>query len=210
MSLAAGPAPMPADTLPTRQAYLEQALDSLNQALIVLDHRRLVVHATPHASGILAQADGLAVRDGVLCASLEADERRLRTHTEMLCRAADPAQCELRIQRLSGKRPYLLRLNPLHVQPEAGTPRGALVIVQDAHANHEAWFDRLTERYGLTPRECECTVLLAQGLGMAEVAERMGIRPQTLRQHLKHAFQKTGSHRQHELVGAALRILRKR
>lgn len=211
MFLAASPPPPCPDAMPTRQAYLEQALDSLNQALIVLDRGGRIIHATPHAGEILAQADGLVVRDGALCASLDADGLLLRAQMEALCRTAGTGKQELRIQRPSGKHPYLLRLNPLRPSAQDDTLcGGALVIVQDTHANHEAWAGRLMERYGLTPRECECTVLLAEGLGMAEAAERMGISPQTLRQHLKHAFRKTGSHKQHELVGIALQILRKR
>jgi DNA-binding CsgD family transcriptional regulator len=31
-----------------------------------------------------------------------------------------------------------------------------------------------------------------------------------LRQHLKHAFNKTGTHKQHELVGIVLQMQRKR
>ena len=86
----------------------------------------------------------------------------------------------------------------------------ALVIIHDTNTNHMAWYDRLQARFQLTPRECECTMLLTDGYGMAEIAERMNISMQTLRQHLKHAFNKTGTHKQHELVGIVLQMQRKR
>lgn len=197
----------------TQHIYLEQALDSLNQALVILNHQRHVVYTSSHAAGILALNDGLGTRNGMLSASLNPDDAQLKTCLDSLCSVSGTTvKEELRIQRPSGKMPYKLRINPLQTlaKASASAQNGALVIIQDAHANHEAWYDRLMERYSLTPRECECTILLAEGHTMAEVAERMDISTQTLRQHLKHAFQKTGTHKQHELVGVALQILRKR
>jgi DNA-binding CsgD family transcriptional regulator len=196
----------------TYHAYLEQALDSLNQALIILNDRQQVVYMTAHAAIILAENDGLTTRNGELSASLNPEDLQLRSCLDALCSTEGVAKEELRIHRPSGKRPYKLRINALQAaaNPTDVNPNGALVIIQDLHANHQAWFDRLRERYKLTPRECECTVLLAEGNTIAEVAERMEISMQTLRQHLKHAFQKSGTHKQHELVGVALQALRKR
>jgi len=198
----------------TLHTYLEQALDSLNQALLILNQQQHVVYASSHADGILALNDGLATRNGMLSATVGADDAHLRMHLGKLgsSEASSGGKGELRIHRPSGKMPYKLRITPLQPgKKEAGDAQsGALVIIQDTHANYEAWFDRLMERYNLTPRECECTIQLAEGYTMAEVAERMDISRQTLRQHLKHAFQKTGTHKQHELVGIALQMLRKR
>jgi len=47
-------------------------------------------------------------------------------------------------------------------------------------------------RYGLTPREAEVFRLVRIGLSNNEIAEELGIRPGTVKIHLKHLYEKTG------------------
>ncbi|MGQ9633290.1 MAG: LuxR C-terminal-related transcriptional regulator [Bryobacteraceae bacterium] len=47
-------------------------------------------------------------------------------------------------------------------------------------------------RYGLTPRESEVFRLVRIGLSNNEIAEELGIRPGTVKIHLKHLYEKTG------------------
>ena len=47
-------------------------------------------------------------------------------------------------------------------------------------------------RIGLTPREQQVMELVGQGLKNREVASELGIRPGTVKVHLKHVFEKTG------------------
>jgi DNA-binding CsgD family transcriptional regulator len=50
--------------------------------------------------------------------------------------------------------------------------------------------DAFGERFGLTRREAEVAALAAQGLGDAEIGERLGIGHATVRTHLGRVFQK--------------------
>jgi DNA-binding NarL/FixJ family response regulator len=45
---------------------------------------------------------------------------------------------------------------------------------------------------GLTDREEEVLVLIAEGLSNAEIADRLTIRPDTVKSHVKHVFSKLG------------------
>jgi DNA-binding CsgD family transcriptional regulator len=63
----------------------------------------------------------------------------------------------------------------------------------------------IRERYRLTAREAELAGRLAAGDGLAHAAEEMGISLATARQHLKAVFEKTGTHRQAELVALIAR-----
>ncbi|HZT32479.1 MAG TPA: response regulator transcription factor [Bryobacteraceae bacterium] len=47
-------------------------------------------------------------------------------------------------------------------------------------------------RSSLTPREAQVVDLVEQGLKNRDIAQRMGIRPGTVKIHLKHIFEKTG------------------
>jgi two-component system nitrate/nitrite response regulator NarL len=59
----------------------------------------------------------------------------------------------------------------------------------------------------LTPRERQVMELVEQGFKNREIAQELGIRPGTVKIHLKHIFEKTGVHGRH---GLALNGLRQR
>ncbi|MBC7292507.1 MAG: response regulator transcription factor, partial [Thermoleophilia bacterium] len=71
----------------------------------------------------------------------------------------------------------------------------------EAVANGASWIDetllrRTTYRKHqpceLTPREQQILALVREGLKNKEIAEELGIRPGTVKIHLKHIFEKTG------------------
>jgi two-component system nitrate/nitrite response regulator NarL len=57
----------------------------------------------------------------------------------------------------------------------------------------------------LTPREQQVLELLEQGFKNREIAAELGIRPGTVKIHLKHIFEKTGIHGRHGLALTGLR-----
>jgi DNA-binding NarL/FixJ family response regulator len=60
---------------------------------------------------------------------------------------------------------------------------------------------RQTERLSeLTPREQQVLELVRQGLRNREIAAALGIRPGTVKIHLKHIFEKTGIHGRYSLA----------
>jgi DNA-binding NarL/FixJ family response regulator len=67
--------------------------------------------------------------------------------------------------------------------------------------------DRLSRssRPHLTPRESEVMELVEQGLKNKDIAKSLGIRPGTVKIHLKHIFEKTGVHGRYGLALSGLR-----
>jgi DNA-binding CsgD family transcriptional regulator len=59
--------------------------------------------------------------------------------------------------------------------------------------------------FGLTPKEATLALRLAAGESLLEASERLGIKPNTARTHLRSIFTKTGVDRQAKLVRALLR-----
>jgi DNA-binding NarL/FixJ family response regulator len=64
--------------------------------------------------------------------------------------------------------------------------------------------ERHKVRSGLTPREQQVMELVGQGLKNREVALELGIRPGTVKVHLKHIFEKTGAQGRYNLALAGL------
>ncbi|MBV8550700.1 MAG: response regulator transcription factor [Acidobacteriaceae bacterium] len=60
-------------------------------------------------------------------------------------------------------------------------------------------------RCDLTPREYQIMELVEQGFKNREIAEQLGIRPGTVKIHLKHIFEKTGVRGRHGLALNGLR-----
>ncbi|WP_091676421.1 response regulator transcription factor [Amycolatopsis marina] len=79
-----------------------------------------------------------------------------------------------------------------------GTPTQTMVVVESARAAEIA--SLLTAAYGLTDREVEITQLIARGLSTAQLANRLYISQNTVRDHVKAIFAKTGVASRGELV----------
>ena len=54
--------------------------------------------------------------------------------------------------------------------------------------------------YGLTKQEQALTGLVCRGLSTSEIADRLHITPNTIQDHLKSIFEKTGVHSRRELT----------
>jgi DNA-binding CsgD family transcriptional regulator len=81
----------------------------------------------------------------------------------------------------------------------ANGSRRVAVIIEPAHPARVS--SLLMSAYALTEREQEITRLVLQGNSTAEIAERLFVQPQTVQQHLKSIFEKTGVRSRRELIG---------
>ncbi|MCV6978999.1 helix-turn-helix transcriptional regulator [Mycolicibacterium pulveris] len=95
-----------------------------------------------------------------------------------------------------GRRPYVVRVVPVSA---TGTP-AALVIVVDPDRNPLPTVEALIRRYGLTRTEAEVARRVLDGDGLGPIARERSVSITTIRTHMKHIFEKTGTRRQAELV----------
>jgi DNA-binding CsgD family transcriptional regulator len=65
---------------------------------------------------------------------------------------------------------------------------------------------RLSERFGLTAREIDVALLLAERRSNAEIARRLGISPHTARRHTEQVLLKIGAGRRHDVEQIVRRV----
>lgn len=192
---------------------LEQGLEQLGQAMLIVSCRGDVVFSSKAAEAILAADRGLKVQGGKLIADLTADNQRLQqaleSATKELLNAGNVFN--LYVHRNDYVRPISLTISKM-MKSEAERRQGhhVLVLIKDLNLNQEFWADRLREEYRLSPREMQCVSLLSEGRDLKDVAELMTIGIETVRQYIKNIYKKMGVHKQHELVSLALEYRRNR
>jgi len=185
---------------------LAEAIDRLPTALLLLDAKRRVVVQNRGAERILAADDGFRIdRNGPTAD----DARENATLQKLIADAIDArAGQEIRsagfvaISRPSGERAYAVMVTPLLAAPGKSVVSDAVIalFVADPSARAVAGPEVLTELYQFTHSEAELVRLLAAGLSLEEAAVKRGVSLNTARSHLKHAFAKTDTSRQGELV----------
>jgi DNA-binding CsgD family transcriptional regulator len=164
--------------------------------------------ANINAERLLASADGLCLRKGLLAASLHAESSELH---RLIGEAASCANAqgngsggELFLSRLNGRALSVL-VSPFRADERPiGRAPSVVVLVNDPDEARPATA-RFARGYGLTRREAQLIELLAEGLDLRDAADRLAISTVTARSHLRHIFLKTDTHRQSELVTLFLR-----
>lgn len=183
-----------------RQQALD-ALDRLEHGVLLVDAQGHLRHASRAAEAMLG--DGLLTSAGTLACDHADDTRALRRSVGQAAAAeAEAPGAMLAIRRRSGRRPLSVLVAALpHGDPWLqGPPASAIVIVTDPERARPAGEAELGRLYGLTPAEARTALALLDAGGLAEVAERMSVSLATVRTLLQRAFEKTGTHRQAELV----------
>ncbi len=106
----------------------------------------------------------------------------------------------MRLYRPSGALPYSLVVLPLHVGTMPENHEIAVIIVNDPEKKIYHSNELLQRLYKLTNTEAVVASALGQGLTLERISEQLKISKNTVRNHLKNIFKKTGTTRQADLV----------
>ncbi len=185
---------------------LGEAIDRLPTAVLLLDANRNVVFANRSARRVLDEDDGLRLDGSGLCIT---DARQNANLQQLIADALEydeDSGAESRsfavVPRPSGKRGYALMISPLLDPPAHGVSRDIRVVMMldDPERGRAFSVEALETLYKLTHSEAVIVRMLAMGLSLEQTAHARGISMNTARSHLKHAFAKTGTARQSDLL----------
>jgi DNA-binding CsgD family transcriptional regulator len=195
-----------------REAALE-SIARLGVGTVFVNARGKVVFCNRKAEVALEQNDGLSVARQRLVAGVSDDTRALR------CAIADAALAgaqhrelagrALTLPRPSGQPPWRVLVSPL-CDGKLGVGLSqpvAVVFITDPAATQLPSAALIAQSFGLTPAESKVAALLARGIGIPEAAKNLGVSINTVRSHVAHVFEKTGTERQAELVALLLSAL---
>jgi DNA-binding CsgD family transcriptional regulator len=185
---------------------LAAALDAYPRALIVLGADGQIMHANARAEALLGAGDGIAARGGRIAASDPRAEGRLRRMIAMAAATGaglgtDPGGNVVLPRRPPG-RPLCALVSPLPngAIRDRGAGGLALLAVHEPDRQQPAPARLLAELFALTPAEARTALALIEGNRLQDVADRLGVSLATVRTHVQRAFDKTGTHRQADLV----------
>jgi DNA-binding CsgD family transcriptional regulator len=176
----------------------------------------LLVSSTDLAE--VADAPGLVLvaSDGSLLSTTEAGERWLEelAHPDP-SRSGVPMEVQALAARFRGPDLTPTELPRLSVRTRAGrwavlhasrmaTPENDAIAVIIEEPSPAELAPVLMTAYGLTKQEQSLTALVCRGLSTKEIAGRLHITPNTVQDHLKSIFDKTGVSSRRELVATIL------
>jgi len=198
-----------------RAAGAFAGFDGIGAGVILVDRTSKVLYANRTAEALLERQQGLAVdADGLSASDPQARHtlRRLVGSCAAFSLDAGPGgavelkDCEghasLRVI-VAPFRPDEIGLN----MGWLGTARpSAILIIYNLEQERAVRKERLRNRFGLTPAEADVALEVLKGDGRQAAAARLKIAGTTLQTHLMRIFEKTGVHRQAELVRKLLEM----
>lgn len=160
-----------------------------------------VAHSLAEARSLLQQAQ--ARLDAVVTELLLPDGSSEALLADIEACARQPAAI-IATTRLTDLKPASLEYRPIVLMKPISPARLLQVVRTVARGYARPVIRRFVERFGLSRREAEAVVCVAQGLRPKELAERMRCSEPTAYCHLTHACKKTGSSHYQELVAKLL------
>jgi DNA-binding CsgD family transcriptional regulator len=178
-------------------------LERMTTAAFMLDAGARVLFHNAAAERLFRSGRGLRLIRGVLAAGRPEDDASLKALVGR-CATGLPGGDTVSLSEGPG-RSILLQAIPVRREMPLLGPGLPAAIVFDASQQQPADpAQRLRLAYGLTASEACFAVEIAKGDGKRAAAERRGISFATARTHLSRIFEKTGVHRQAELVRLVL------
>jgi DNA-binding CsgD family transcriptional regulator len=160
--------------------------------VVELDTAGDLLRMSSTAEPLLAELSGSTSAEGVRSAPLQALAGATRAAIAGRGPAASPTLPSSTVKTPAGS---WLVLHGALLGPEKS--REVAVFIQGAHPTLVA--PLLLKAYGLTPREQEIAQLTLRGATAVQAAQRLGISPHTVNDHLKAVFDKTGARTRGEL-----------
>ncbi|MBV0914124.1 response regulator [Anianabacter salinae] len=189
-----------------RRHGIEGILDMLSFGVVVVSGAG--VRFANRAARKMHDAEDGVVIGSALRAGTQVSNTRLKALVDTACAAAARGEDYLAshsVPRRSNSYNLLLTICSLPQSTDAASPEHlAVVFISDPTRRPEVSNAVLSDLFGLTPTEAEVARALTGGRRADEIAQDMAISATTVAFHLRNLFDKTGTHRQADLIALIL------
>jgi DNA-binding CsgD family transcriptional regulator len=177
-----------------------EILDRINLAASVVNREERIVGINRHCERVLG-AGLTRQRDRFVATDRQNNERLRRAIRAAFKYQSNPAAESGRGFITREPEPLILfRALPLGLADINGAPCFALLMFSSVQLQSAPDAGLLCRAFGLTPAQARLARHLATGASLDAAAARLGVRKETVRNHLKQVFLRTGTCRQAELV----------
>lgn len=191
-------------------ATFGSVLDGFAFGIILVDRDLAIVHANTKGRAMLDAREPVRSEKGRLALA----ERTTQAALERAVHSAAEGASALGGRGIgipaSGKdKPAVVHVLPLRhgeIRRGVGARAVAALFVAPASLPARLPADAIAAIYDLTPAETNILELLVAGKTQGEIADALGIAPSTVKSHILHLFEKTGSRRQADLLKLAVRL----
>ena len=193
--------------LEIEQIAAVERLESLQEGALLVDASGRVIRANAAAKAMLDNGDGIFLDNGRVAAAGSEILQKLIASCAQTCLSLGGPGEEFKISREHSRSPLHVTVTPLRSKTQlADVPwigvevPVAIVTVRDPDVDCRQQEVNLRHRFGLTAAEARLAAEILKGDGRAAAARRRGISTATAKSHLSSIFEKTGTHRQAELI----------
>lgn len=185
---------------------VERMLDSLADPAMLFDVSGRLIHANPAVERLAASIDTSRLRTEAQCMAwtLGATARRRSQSKLVPPRIAESSGSDTRTDRTLRMGATVYRLSASIVGEQLFGAEPAVLVTLSASATEPLSDEVLRAEYGLTTREIQVARLIAEGLSNNEIADRLGVRFFTARNHVERTLAKLRVASRHR-VGPLLR-----
>jgi DNA-binding CsgD family transcriptional regulator len=187
-------------------AALADTCDALTSGMFIVDGTGRIVHANTSGYAMISEAKVLRASNSRLTANDPAAEQALLdvfTAAEGGDTALGRRGVAVPLTARNDER-YVAHVLPLTsgARRKAGVSYGAVaaVFVRKADLDMPSAPVAVAQQFRLTPAELRVLFSVIEISGIAEISDVLGISEATVKTHLHHVFEKTGTDRQADLV----------
>jgi DNA-binding CsgD family transcriptional regulator/PAS domain-containing protein len=189
------------DSVRRESLEFEAALRCLPQPVLVVEPDARIVFANAAGAQMLRDRDVLTASAGRLRAAHRGDAAALSKALRPVPQAAD-GDASLVLRRAGSAQPVVVRAVPLRSGNRAEWS-GRIALLVEVPAPPLP-LEAMAAAFRLSPAEARLWAALADGKRLADIAAEHGVSVNTARVQLRSLFQKTGVHRQADLLRLAL------